>query len=181
MLMSMQDELCLAALLLHRSTGNIYFMKRAEAYFKKYKIADNADPLDWDSKHGLCMMVGAQLVQEYGVASSVQWRSAFEGYLNEVTQAADRTKGGMLWWDGSSDTDSLSHAMSVTYLLDQYTRMFPSTSKSVEYRQIADDQIDYVFGKNPKQMTYVVGINDKSPKNPQVRLYRHYAPRQRLT
>jgi len=166
------DELVLGGLMLYRATSNSYFLKRAEFYYKKYKVGENRDPTDWDSKHGLCFLLGAQLVKQNQVKSSVDWLAALTSYLDETTSSkaggASKTPGGLLWWNGSSDENSLPTAMGVTYIMTEYARLFPKDPKSQTYRDLADTQLDYVFGKNPKGATYVVGINDRSPKNPQV-------------
>lgn len=163
-----QDELVLAGLLLYRATSNVYFMQRAELYFNKYKVYESRDPVDWDSKHGLCFLLGAQLVEQAKVPSNVDWKAYLQTYLKEGPLKAGKTPGGLLYYPGSSDENSLPTAMGVTYVMTEYARLFPTEPLAKEVRRLADSQIDYVFGSNPHGMTYVVGISEKSPKNPQV-------------
>lgn len=143
-------------------------MQRAELYFNKYKVGDSRDPVDWDSKHGLCFLLGAQLVEEAKVTSSVDWKGALTTYLKEAALKQGKTPGGLLYYSGSSDENSLPIAMGITYVMTEYARLFPTEPLSKQLRQLADQQIDYVFGSNPRGMTYIVGITEKSPKNPQV-------------
>lgn len=159
----------MAGLLLYRATSNVYFMQRAELYFNKYKVYESRDPVDWDSKHGLCFLLGAQLVEQAKVASSVEWKGYLKTYLQEAALKAGTTPGGLLYYPGSSDENSLPTAMGITYVMTEYARLFPTEPFSKDLRRLADQQIDYVFGSNPRGMTYIVGISEKSPKNPQVR------------
>ncbi|KAK9894644.1 glycoside hydrolase family 9 protein [Cystobasidium minutum MCA 4210] len=161
------DELVLAGLLLYRATSNIYFLQRAELYFNKYKVYESRDPVDWDSKHGLCFLLGAQLVEQAKITSSVDWKANLAAYLKEAALKQGKTPGGLLYYPGSSDENSLPTAMGITYIMTEYARLFPSDPLSKQLRQLADQQIDYVFGSNPRGMTYIVGITEKSPKNPQ--------------
>lgn len=163
-----QDELVLAGLLLYRATSNIYFLQRAELYFNKYKVYESRDPVDWDSKHGLCFLLGAQLVEQAKITSSVDWKGSLATYLKEAALKQGKTPGGLLYYSGSSDENSLPTAMGITYVMTEYARLFPTEPLSKQLRQLADQQIDYVFGSNPRGITYIVGITEKSPKNPQV-------------
>lgn len=155
--------------MLFRATRKDYFLQRAELYFKKYKLSDNRDPVDWDSKHALCFLLGAQLVQQNGIQSKIDWKGALSSYLSETAIKQSKTPGGLLYYQGSSEENSIPTALGVTYVMTEYARLFPMDGMSLQLRQLADTQIDYVFGKNPRQMTYVVGVTSKSPKNPQVR------------
>lgn len=146
-------------------------MQRAELYFNKYKVYESRDPVDWDSKHGLCFLLGAQLVEQAKITSSVDWKANLAAYLKEAALKQGKTPGGLLYYPGSSDENSLPTAMGITYIMTEYARLFPSDPLSKQLRQLADQQIDYVFGSNPRGMTYIVGITEKSPKNPQVRSY----------
>lgn len=112
------------------------------------------------------------MVKQNQVKSKVDWLGDLTQYLSETTDStsggASKTPGGLLWWNGSSDENSLPTALGVTYIMSEYSRLFPSNPQSQGFRSLADSQLDYVFGKNPKNIPYVVGISDKSPKNPQV-------------
>lgn len=160
----------MAGLLLYRATSNSYFLKRAETYFSKYKVGENRDPIDWDSKHGLAMLLGAQLVQQNGIKSKINWAGNLTEYLDETALKQGKTPGGLLYWPGSSDENSIPSTMGITWVLAEYARLFPSSQNTPAFRALADSQIDYVFGKNPRGSPYVVGVSDKSPKNPQVRV-----------
>lgn len=164
----MQDELVLGGLMLYRATSNSYFLRRAENYFNRYNVGENRDPVDWDAKHGLCMLLGSQLVQQNNVTSKVDWLGNLIPYLDEVALKQGKTAGGLLYWPGASDENSLPPAVGMSYLLGEFARLFPKNEKAAEVQALADSQTDYVFGKNPKGNTYVVGISSKSPVNPQV-------------
>ena len=123
--------------------------------------------MDWDSKHGLAMLLGAQLVSQNGVKSKVDWLGSLTAYLDETALQQGKTPGGLLYWPGSSDENSLPTSMGITYVLAEYARLFPKQEKAQAFRDLADSQIDYVFGRNPRGIPYVVGVSEKSPKNPQ--------------
>jgi len=157
--------------MLYRATSNSYFLRRAEGYFNRYKVGENRDPVDWDAKHGLCMLLGAQMVLQNNVTSKVDWLGNLTPYLDEVALKQGKTAGGLLYWPGASEENSLPPAVGMSYLLSEFARLFPKNEKAAEMQALADSQTDYVFGKNPKGNTYVVGISNKSPVNPQVSIY----------
>jgi endoglucanase len=78
------------------------------------------------------------------------------------------TKGGLLWFGDASEDNSLSPAINTAYLWSEYARLFPSDERAAKYSGLADRQLDYMLGNNPKGNTYIVGVSPKSPKNPQV-------------
>lgn len=114
------------------------------------------------------MLLGAQLVQQNELNSTVKWAVDLTSYLDEVAVQQKKTPAGLLYWTGESEDNSLAPAVGMSYILSEYARIFPNSTKSEVYSRIAESQIDYVFGNNPKNTTFVVGINDRSPKNPQV-------------
>jgi endoglucanase len=99
----------------------------------------------------------------------VDWLGTLTTYLKEGALKQGTTPGGLLYYQGSSNENSLPTALGITYVMTEYSRLFPSQDIAKKVRKLADSQIDYVFGKNPNNMTYVVGVTDRSPKNPQVR------------
>ncbi|KAF4602221.1 hypothetical protein EYR40_005426 [Pleurotus pulmonarius] len=97
------------------------------------------------------------------------WRSEAEKYFDRLVTGqgtSDFTPGGLMWWDGDSDSASLNPAMNAAMLLARYAPIASTTEKTHSYLTTAQTQIDYVLGKNPMSVPYVVGMNPNSPLNP---------------
>lgn len=97
------------------------------------------------------------------------WQSESETYLDRVVDGSGRgtlTKNGLLWYDGDSDSASLNPAANAAQLMFMYAPMATSQSKTSKYQDFAQGQWDYVLGKNPMSVPYIVGSNPNSPTNP---------------
>lgn len=103
-----------------------------------------------------------------------------ENYLDGIIygKTANKTNGGLLFWNEYSDVNSNSLAMSASHLLLSYSakvlRPLASTVKEAEtfirkadqYEELAKSQLSYIFGNNPMSQNYVVGERLNSPKYP---------------
>lgn len=123
-------------------------------------------PIDWDSKHALALLIGAQLAST-GANISYDYTGSLDRYVDSLL-TAHTTSTGLLWFSGSSDEASLVAAINSAYLLTAYADLFPSSSRSTDALSLACKQLDYVLGSNPKGTIYITGVSPAhSPKNPQ--------------
>lgn len=169
-------QLVWGALHLWRATQDDYFVRRAAFYAKKYDLGSVQEPTSWDSKHGVSLLLGAQLAYRYGANSTswrnFDWRGKLDAYVDAMLKTS-KTPGGLLWFgDDTSGDASLVVAVNTAYLLSEYARTFANASDAVPSRiaacqKMARSQLDYVLGSNPPGYVYMVGASSHSPKNPQ--------------
>ncbi|KAI9481618.1 MAG: family 9 glycosyl hydrolase [Benjaminiella poitrasii] len=177
------DDLLLSSLVMYKATSDSTYLNNL------YKIADefpgNTDhnePLDWDNKWGAYYVMLAEVLNKEPTSDrSRKARQTAEKYLDDIVsgKTANRTNGGLLYWDFHSDYNSNSNAMSTSCLLLSYSckvlnpllscsskEKDNNAKKKKQYEELAESQLDYIFGKNPMNQNYIVGVRDNSPKNP---------------
>ncbi|KAG1646358.1 hypothetical protein G6F44_000919 [Rhizopus delemar] len=177
------DDLILSSIALYKSTNNQSYLDDALGL---YQLSDwrtnHTEPLDWDNKYGAVYVLLAEALFNISEPDmSLQRRIDAENYLDGMVNntTVNQTKGGLLFWDYYSDDNSNSNAMSASYLLLYYSAKIlrpllsiPSTDKESisakieSYEELANKQLNYIFGMNPIQQNYVVGERDNSPKYP---------------
>lgn len=74
--------------------------------------------------------------------------------------------GGLLFYEGLSDEASLNPALNLAMLLNLYSPLASSQSKSWSYTTYASSQLSYTLGSNPMSCPYIVGSSPNSPQNP---------------
>ncbi|KAI8967592.1 Six-hairpin glycosidase-like protein [Mycotypha africana] len=177
------DELLLASLSMYRATGNSTYLEHLFQMFSEVEGLDNhTEPLDWDNKWGAFYVLLAETMLDHQDRSqAIQAREGAEKYLDSIVDGttANKTRGGLLFWDGYSNLNSNSVAMSTSYLLLYYAAkvLHPLADRGHEdgsdllrkaksYQDLAQSQLDYVFGMNPIHQNYVVGERPNSPRFP---------------
>ncbi|CAJ0755623.1 14736_t:CDS:10, partial [Entrophospora sp. SA101] len=162
------DELVWASLWLYRATKTQDYMNNAINYFDTYSLGGLNKVINWDDKTGACYVLLAKLTQESNQDSS-RWTKESERYLDGVASASNGckfTKGGLYFCDGDSDAASLNPALNAAFVSLLYSPLATSTSKSNKYNDFANSQINYLLGKNPSKIPYVIGVHPNSPQNP---------------
>jgi len=61
----------------------------------------------------------------------------FDGILNGTSSSSFRTKGGLLWYPGDSDSASLNPALNAAMLLTRYAQMATTPDKKKNYLDFA--------------------------------------------
>ena len=173
---TLTSQLVWGALHLWRATQDDYFVRRAAFYARKYDLGSVQEPTSWDSKHGVSLLLGAQLAHRYGTNSTswrgYDWRGKLDSYVDAMLKQS-KTPGGLLWFgDGTSGDASLVVAINTAYLLSEYARTFANATDAVPSRiaacqKLVQSQLDYVLGNNPSGYVFMVGASTRSPKNPQ--------------
>ncbi|KIY73740.1 glycoside hydrolase family 9 protein [Cylindrobasidium torrendii FP15055 ss-10] len=167
---SYEDELTIAALFLARASNSTTLFNEAIGDFDKYKLRNSDAVFNWDSKTPGIAVLFAQMTcanstDQLG-GDFEQWRDAAEDYFDDVISHQGKTDGGLAYWEGDSQSASLNPALNVAMLLARYAPLASSDDKRQKYEEYAKGQLDYVLGKNPMNVPYVVGVNSNSPSNP---------------
>ncbi|KAF8665637.1 hypothetical protein AX16_000092 [Volvariella volvacea WC 439] len=168
---SFGDELTLAALFLSWAQNSDELYQEAEALYARYELAGRNDVFNWDSKTPGLTVLFAQIAQSpSGPGSNLSdWKNEAERYFDRIIDNQGPgylTRGGLLYYDTDSDDNSLNPALNAAMLLNRYAPLATSPEKLQAYQTFAQSQIDYVLGKNPMNMPYIVGSNPNSPQNP---------------
>lgn len=174
------DELLWAAAWLHQATG--------EEYYLKY-VADNAmymggtgwavKEFSWDNKYAGVQILLSKVLLE-GKAGS--YASTLEQYQAKATYFAcaclqenddynvQKTPGGLVYvreWNNMQYVSSAAFLLAVysDYLSVAKTQLScpEGQIQSQELLNFAKSQADYILGKNPKDMSYLVGYGPNYP------------------
>lgn len=147
------DELVWAASWLHKATGNQSYLNKAESYYQGVNAGWNQD---WDSKS---QGAGVLLAQATG---KQKYKSDVESWLNNWDRGSVATSpGGQKWL---TQWGSLRHSATMSFVAGVYSDTI--NSGGVRYEKLAESQIDYILGKNPRNSSYMVGFGNNFPKNP---------------
>ncbi|KAI0637947.1 Six-hairpin glycosidase [Trametes polyzona] len=188
------DELAIAALFLaltESSNATAYYADAVKWYYSgnlgQQLHAGDETVFNWDAKTPGIVVLGAQLASAYpDVASGSNatldiWRNAAEGYFNTIVNDTGRshlTDGGLLLFPGDSDEASLNPSLNVAMLMTRYAQANLTSTPDLRdtYLSFAQSQLDYVLGKNPMSVPYIVGTHPNSPANPHSAISTGYRP-----
>ncbi|KAL5721472.1 cellulase [Ranunculus cassubicifolius] len=174
------DELLWAATWLHRATG--------EEYYLKY-VVDNADSLggigisvgefSWENKYaGVQVLLAKVLMEGHGgpyTATLKQYQAKAEYFMCACLQKNNgynvpMTPGGLLY---VHEWNNMQYVSSASFLLAVYSDYLSASNaaiqcpdaqlKSQDLLVFAQSQADYILGKNPKSMSYLVGYGASYP------------------
>jgi len=165
------DELAIAALFLAWAKGDASLYSDAEEYFTKYDLIYSSRVFNWDSKVPGLPVLHAQIASSFpNIGRNLSyWQDIAEDLFDDMVakKKPERvTAGGLLMWDGDSDSASLNPALNLAMLLHRYAPLATTDSKKEAYVNFASTQLEYALGNNPMSMPYVVGVNPNSPSNP---------------
>ncbi|KAF9620808.1 hypothetical protein IFM89_014745 [Coptis chinensis] len=177
-----EDELLWAASWLYHATGEASYFKYATVQFGK-AFANWGSPswFSWDNKHAGTQVLlsrvsffGAKETSNSGLHMYRKTAVAVMcGLLPQSpTATKSRTNGGLIW---ISQWNSLQHPVASAflaviysdYMLSSRTAAFSCNGKSYtpkDLREFAVSQADYVLGKNPLKMSFLVGYGSKYPR-----------------
>ncbi|KAL8153775.1 hypothetical protein V2J09_011535 [Rumex salicifolius] len=175
------DELLWAAAWLHRATGNEYYLQYAVNNGAEMGGTGNAVRLfSWDNKYaGLQVLLSKVLFEGNGYSSGSileQYKAKADFYACAYLQKNDgynvpMTPGGLAY---ILPSNNLQYAASAAFLLAIYSDYLTASNMEVscpagplkphQLLSFAVSQGDYILGKNPQSMSYMVGFGDKYPK-----------------
>ncbi|KAJ1427633.1 Six-hairpin glycosidase superfamily [Sesbania bispinosa] len=174
------DELLWAATWLHQATGDEYYLKY---------VVDNAvymggigwamKEFSWDNKYAGVQILLSKVLLE-GKASSYastlkQYQGKGDYFACACLQKNDgynvqKTPGGLVY---VHDWNNMPYASSAAFLLAVYSNYLYAAKANLncpegqiqpqELLNFAKSQADYILGKNPKNMSYLVGYGSNYP------------------
>ncbi|XLR65255.1 hypothetical protein S83_015927 [Arachis hypogaea] len=168
-----QDELLWAASWLYKATGESQYLN----YITSNQGWSHAvNEFSWDNK-----FIGAQtiLTQEFyeGKNELGKFKSDAESFVCAVmpgssSQQIKTTPGGLLY---TRDSSNLQYTTSSTMVLFIFSKILSRNNVSgiqcgfshftaPQIRDFAKTQVDYILGKNPMSMSYMVGFGSNYPK-----------------
>ncbi|XP_062192775.1 endoglucanase 20-like [Phragmites australis] len=163
-----QDELLWASAWLFRATKDGKYLD-----FLQNNQGGTATEFSWDNKY-----VGAQMLatQEYlaGRTELESYKRGLDSFVCAVMPNSGNvqirtTPGGLLF---TRDSINLQYTTTATLLLFIYSKTLSSSGSSgvqcsaasfspYQIRSFAASQVDYILGKNPMGMSYMVGFGTK--------------------
>lgn len=176
----MQDELLWAAAWLHRATSDEYYLKY---------VVDNAvymggtgwavKEFSWDNKYaGVQTLLSKVLLEGKAgpYASTLKQYQAKADYFScACLQKNDgynvqKTQGGLIY---VHEWNNMQYASSAAFLLAVYSNYLSAAKAQLncpegqiqpqELLNFVKSQADYILGKNPEDMSYLVGYGPKYP------------------
>ncbi|MCO5562311.1 hypothetical protein L7F22_015937 [Adiantum nelumboides] len=176
------DELLWAAIWLYQTTGEQtyldYVVKNA---YSMGGTGWNMKELSWDVKYaGVQILVSKILLEGKAYGSDVgvlqQYQRGAEYYLCSLLRKntgdnAQLTPGGLLF---TRPWNNMQYVTSAAFSLSVYSDYLSAAGKQLqcptgpvapsELLSLAQSQVDYILGKNPLGMSYMVGYGGNYPK-----------------
>ncbi|KAL1740949.1 glycoside hydrolase family 9 protein [Schizophyllum fasciatum] len=166
---SYEDELTMAALFLSWAKNDDSLFDEAKDYYDEFSLGDDLRGVfNWDSKVPALPILFAQVSNATGHGDTNSWTQKSENILDGILDGdngAALTKGGLLYYDGDSDSCSLNPALNAAMLMAKYAPL-ASDKQRQRYIEYSNQQLNYTLGDNPMSVPYIVGINPNAPKNP---------------
>ncbi|MEC4883317.1 MAG: glycoside hydrolase family 9 protein, partial [Scytonema sp. PMC 1070.18] len=151
-----QDELVWGAAWLYKATGDKSYLTKAES---NYQGVWTQGSHNWDNKQNGAAVL---LAQETG---NEKYLKDVEGWLDYWSDKSGGgvkyTDGGLAWFD---QWGSLRYSATTAFLAGVYSDTVNDNGD--RYSKFAESQIDYMLGKNPNNLSYMVGFGDNFAKNP---------------
>jgi endoglucanase len=145
----------MAALLLAWATNSSNYYSQAENYYNQYLLGGSNAVFNWDSKTPGLAVLFAQLANAgASFAGNLSgWQTEAERYFDHILSGGGpsfKTKGtsfpidltlqvkliiagGLLWYPGDSDEDSLNPALNAAMLLTRYAQIATTQDKTTSY------------------------------------------------
>ena len=137
---AIEDDLVLAALFLAYADNSTVLFSQAQKWWDQYQISGTRGPLGWDNKAPALPILFSQLLTlkpNLGTGSDLsKWKKEAEVVLDSMVAANGPgylTSGGLLWYDGTSEFNSLVPALNAAMLLVRYAPLATSSGKTNDY------------------------------------------------
>ncbi|XP_074319157.1 endoglucanase 12-like [Silene latifolia] len=182
------DEFIWGSTWLYYATGNKTYISLAtnpdlSETAKAFRMNTNTSYLSWDNKLPAAMLLLTRF--RMFLNPGFPYEQTLSQYHNVVGlnmcsylshfQVYNRTKGGLIELNngGPKPLQYVVNAAFLANLFADYMNVTgvpgwncgPTFFLASELRKFATSQIDYILGKNPLKMSYVVGYGDKYPKH----------------
>ncbi|KAK3122567.1 hypothetical protein QOZ80_8AG0615350 [Eleusine coracana subsp. coracana] len=178
------DELLWAAAWLHRASNNASFMNYVELNGLQLGAGDDDFSFSWDDKRaGTKILLSKwfltrksrnkprlQMLETYKAHSDTYICSLIPG--TSSFQQSQFTPGGLIYKSGGSN---MQYVTTTTFLLLAYAKYLRTGGATVscngvaavppsELVALAKRQVDYILGKNPAGLSYMVGFGARFPR-----------------
>ncbi|XP_057445233.1 endoglucanase 5 [Lotus japonicus] len=179
---SYSDELLWAAAWLYQATGDEYYLKY---------VVDNAvymggtgwavKEFSWDNKYAGVQILLSKVLLEGKAGSYVSTLKQYQAKADYFACAylqknegynVQKTPGGLVY---VHDWNNLQYASSAAFLLAVYSNYLNAAKSQLncpegqiqpqELLSFAKSQADYILGKNPKEMSYLIGYGPNYPSH----------------
>uniref|UniRef100_A0A0D3GVR1 Endoglucanase n=1 Tax=Oryza barthii TaxID=65489 RepID=A0A0D3GVR1_9ORYZ len=180
------DELLWGASWLHRASRNASFMSYVEANGMQLGAGDDDYSFSWDDKR-----VGTKVLLAKGfLRNRLQglelYKAHSDSYICSLVPGTASfqsryTPGGLLYREGSSNMQYVTTATFLMLAYAKYLRSSGATAScgdggggargevsAAELVAVAKRQVDYILGKNPAGMSYMVGFGARYPRHRRV-------------
>ncbi|KAI3718381.1 hypothetical protein L6452_19249 [Arctium lappa] len=172
-----QDELLWGAAWLSKASKDERYLDYIRKNCDTFVANENINEFGWDKKHaGLSILVSKEVLggKSYGLDL---YKASADNFICTLIPGSSSsshisyTPGGLIYRQGEKN---LQHSTSITFLLLVYAKYLERSSGSIKcgsvsmgptkLRVMAKRQVDYILGKNPKGMSYMVGYSHRYPK-----------------
>ncbi|XP_010533541.1 PREDICTED: endoglucanase 1-like [Tarenaya hassleriana] len=170
-----QDELLWGAAWVYRASNNNSYSKYIGSNGQLMGANDDDYSFSWDDKRPATKVLLSKDVLETNTAEFQLYKAHADNYICSFIPGSSSfqnqyTPGGLLYKAGESN---LQYVTSSTFLLLAYAKYLGDRSitcgtSTVTASQIvaqARKQVDYILGRNPMKMSYMVGFGDRYPQH----------------
>lgn len=151
------DELASGAAWLHKATNEQSYLTKAENYFK-HEVGGLGD-WSWavdDHSYGAAVLLARE-------SQDSLFKTQVEGWLDKWIEG----KGNIQYTSGGFAHRAAWGSVPVTSSAAYLARLYNDTVRAdARYRNFANNQVDYILGDNPANLSYMVGFGDKYPQRP---------------
>ncbi|KAM7499543.1 hypothetical protein LguiA_023957 [Lonicera macranthoides] len=172
-----QDELIWGAAWLYKATGSSLYWNYVNNNFNNLVGPNNAGifaEFGWDTKHAGINVLVSKFILEMNLKPSPFVPYADYFVCNMLPESSDNTieysPGGLIFRPGGCN---MQHTTALSFLLLTYSRYLKSAKRVIHCGNIvvtpsrlvhfARAQVDYILGKNPMNISYMVGFGKKYP------------------
>jgi len=149
------DELVWGAAWLYKATGDVAYFNKAKKYYNDFSLEGKTGVFSWDDK-----TVGVHaLMAEF--TGDKKYTDSLKKFCDNAVSGQTRSPGGMLHY---AEWGSLRYASNAAFICLQAADLVDGKSKA--YTDLAQGQMDYILGGNPKGQSFLVGFGSKYPQNP---------------
>ncbi len=149
------DELASGAAWLHKATGEQSYLTKAEDHFKG-KVGSLGD-WSWavdDHSYGAAVILAQESADPY-------FKGQVEGWLDKWMSGNSKIKYTSGGFAHRARWGSVPVTSSAAYLAELYSDTVAEDSR---YSDFANNQVDYILGDNPANLSYMVGFGDNYPE-----------------
>merc|ERR1712213_121251 len=149
------DELVWGAAWLYKATGDVAYFNKAKKYYDQFGLEGKIGVFSWDDK-----TVGVHaLMAEF--TGEKKYTDSLKKFCDHAINDQTKSPGGMLHY---MQWGSLRYAANAAFMCLQAADLVDG--KENAYTDLAQGQMDYILGGNPKGQSFLIGFGSKYPQNP---------------